>query len=460
MKLNDSRSRLLLVLLILVLSFAVRGLTARFIHDHLSYPGWFQSGTYRHFDKQAQDILDSKSSVFWIDDPARTETAVYPPGYSLWVAVIYKLGGDRSAASVQSVQWVLDSLSVLLVLGIGITGFNWRVGLVAALLAALSPLLTLYGAVPMADAPTSWIVLASAWMLLLAAKRRSLMWALAAGLMVGASCWLRANALLLPLFWAVALLLTKTSWRKRVALSAMLVLGTLLLVTPLLVRNVVAFHIFAPTGLGVGTNLWEGIGETDRAAEFGAIYGDDALVEQERVAQGVAQDAPFGLYYPDGVRRDRERARKAIAVIAAHPVWYAGVMLRRVAGVLKYAGEPDPYYGSAGINVTSKKCLPLDWQRGVVGLVVNLLGMLQSVLRYLLLPLILVGIGFALKQDWRLACLILATAIYYLGVGSSLHTEIRYGLPMQALLLLFAALAVSHLIEYARQPVNAQKVVR
>ena len=286
-------------------------------------------------------------------------------------------------------------------------------------------------------------MLAGVWLLLLATKRRTLKWAFAAGLMLGASCWLRANALLLPFFWAaVVLLVVRASWRERVALSGMVILGTVLLVTPLLVRNAVAFHIFTPTGLGVGTNLWEGIGETDRAAEFGAVYGDQALIDQERAALGVASDASFGLYFPDGVRRDRERTRKAFAVISAHPIWYSGVMLRRMAGVLKYAGTPAPFYGSAGINVTSKKCLPLNWQGGIMGLTVNLLGMIQSVMRYVALPLMVLGVWFAVQKDWRLACLLLSTVIYYLVVGSALHTEIRYGLPMQALLFVFAGLAL------------------
>src|SRR6267154_6211194 len=124
----SSYLRLLLLLLIVALALGVRGLTASFIQEHLSDPGWFQSGTYAHFDKQAQNILDNRTSAFWIDDPSQTESAIYPPGYSLWVALIYKLTGERSASSVQRVQWVLDSLSVLLIVGIGVTTFNWRVG--------------------------------------------------------------------------------------------------------------------------------------------------------------------------------------------------------------------------------------------------------------------------------------------------------------------------------------------
>jgi 4-amino-4-deoxy-L-arabinose transferase-like glycosyltransferase len=448
---TQMRRRALVVLCLLMLSFSVRGLTAQFMRSRLMDAGWFQFGTYSIFDNQAHDILDGRASVFWIDDPARTQAAVYPPGYALWLALIYKVSGERSVYVVQNAQWIVDAISVLLVIGIGVTAYGWRVGLVAGGLAALSPLLALYGATPLADAPTSWIVLGGVWMFTLALKRRSWRWALGAGLMIGASCWLRANALLLAAVWALALLLLlHGAWREKLRLAGAVLAGALLLVSPIMIRNAVAFHAFMPTGLGVGTNLWEGIGETDRAGEFGAVYGDANLVEQERAAMGLATDAPFGLYWPDGVRRDRERARKSLSVIVSHPVWYAGVMLRRIWGSLNYAGEPSTFYGYAGINVTSRKCLPPGWQRGALAFLVNLLGMAQSVWRHIALLLIGGGALLALRRDWRASLLILTTAFYYLVFGSFMHMEIRYGLPMQALLIIFAALGASWAFEVVR----------
>lgn len=445
---SAARRRMLLILSVLLLSFIVRGLTANFVRTHLSDAGWFQSGTYAIFDGQAQNILDGKASVFWIDDPSRTEAAVYPPGYPLWLAIVYGVSGVRSATIVQNVQWILDSLFVLLVIGIGATAYGWRVGLCAGTLAALSPLLALSGATPMADAPTSWIVLGGVLMLLLAAKRKSAGWALGAGAMVGASCWLRANALLLVIWWVIALLLfVQGSRRSRVRLSLAVMLGALLLIAPVMIRNAVAFRAFVPTGLGTGTNLWEGIGETERAAEFGAVFGDSALIEQERAEMNLAPDAPLKLYWPNGVERDRARTRKAVKVIASHPVWYAGVMARRMWGMLKYAGKPLPYYGSAGINVTSSKSLPEAWQGGGVAVGVNALGMMQSVFRYLALPLMIAGVWLALRRDWRTTWLLLATVLYYLIAGAALHMELRYGLPMQSLLLVFAGLAMCRLGE-------------
>jgi 4-amino-4-deoxy-L-arabinose transferase-like glycosyltransferase len=443
---NQTRltQRILALLFIVTLAFAVRALTANFLRAHLNDPGWFPSGIYAQFDRQAQNWLDGRAPIFLIQDSSRTDAAIYPPGYPLWLALVYKLSGSRSPVPVQNVQWVLDALAVLLVVGVGVTAFNWRVGFWSGGIAALWPLLASYGALPLADSPTSWIIVGATWMFLLAAKRKSFAWALGAGAMVGLSCWFRANAMFLGFVWAIAILVfVRTSWRQRLLLSAGIVLASVLLIAPIMVRNAITFHAFVPAGLGAGTNLLEGMGETERGnLEFGLPGSDHDLLEQERAAVNIPPEAEFELYYPDGIQRDRARTRRALQIIKQHPLWYAGTVARRMAAVLKYAGEPSGIYGSAGINVTSRKCLPPESQTGVIAFLVNMLGMLQSVLRYILLPLMIVGIFFALRDDWRMSGLMLAGVFYYLVIGSLIHTHIRYGLPMQALLAVFAGVAL------------------
>jgi hypothetical protein len=435
-----------------MLAFCVRALTANFIRAHLDDPGWFPYGIYGAFDRQAQGWLDGHSSIFWIDDPSRTDQAIYAPGYPLWLALIYKLTDSRSPMIVQNVQWVIDSLAVLLIVAVGVTAFDWRVGLWAGGIAAVWPLLATYGSVPLADAPTSWLITGSVWMLLLAAKRKQLVWAVLSGVLIGISCWLRANAMFLGFISALAMLLfVQSSWRRRFILGAGLVLASCLLIAPIVIRNAVAFHAFVPTGLGAGTNLLEGIGETERGAkEFGAPPNDRDLLDQDRRALNAQGDPSFDLYYPDGIERDRARARRALQIIKQHPFWYAATVVRRMAAVMKFAGEPSGIYGSAGINVTARKCLPPASQGGAIAFVVNVLGMFQSVIRYLLLPLMIGGVALALRWDWRMMGIILASVFYYLVIGSLIHTHIRYGLPMHGLLTVFAAIALITPADYVR----------
>src|SRR6185295_15235816 len=297
---------------------------------------------------------------------------------------------------------------------------------------------------PSADTPTTWLVLGGNWLLLIAAKRRNVWFALSAGAVLGVACWFRVNPLYLCLFWAIAIFLFLSGPRKRrVLLGATVVSGTLLVVSPIVLRNYLTFPDFTPTGGTIGINLWEGLGETDLGRRNGFVFGDQKMLEIERTRMGLPEGALLKAQWPDGIRRDKERTRQSLSFIKQHPVWYAGVMLRRMWGMLKVAGAPLPYYGTAGINVTSARCLPASWQKGIVAGGVKALGMIQSVTRYALLPLALVGVWLAARRDWPVTSLFLAAIVSYLGPGTFVHPEIRYALPMHWLLPIFAGLSLS-----------------
>ena len=447
------RRRVLFFLLIVLLAAGIRFLTYDFLRAHLDDPAWFQSGSYRVFDKRANDILDGKGRLYWIDDPSRTDQAQYPPAYPWMVAAIYRVSGNRSAYSVQTVQAVFDSiLSVVLITGLAVTAYGWATAMAASVFAALSPLLAIVGVAPLSDAPTTWFVIAGLWLLLIAARRGSVWWALSAGIVLGAACWLRVNPLYLCFFWALPIFFfAHAGRRKRALMACAVVLGTTLMISPIVIRNYLVFPDFTPTGGTIGANLWEGLGETELGRSHGFALGDDLMVERERVKMGVAAGAPFEAMWPDGIKRERERTRESLAFIGQHPVWYAGVMLHRMWGMLKVAGQPLPYYGTSGINVTSRKCLSPARQGGVLGVIVNALGMMQSVARYLLLPLAAIGCWFAARKDWPLTSLFFATIFYYLVPGTFAHSEIRYVLTLHWLLPIFAGLAVITLAAFIRR---------
>src|ERR1041384_7817445 len=152
-----TRRRVLFFFLIFLLAASVRLFTFNFLRAHLDDPGWFQSGSYRVFDKRANEILDGTGRLYWIDDPSRTDQAQYPPAYPWLVAAIYRLSGNRSAYSVQTVQAVLDSiLSMVLITGLAVTAYGWPTAMAASVFAALSPLLAMVGVAPLSDAPTTW----------------------------------------------------------------------------------------------------------------------------------------------------------------------------------------------------------------------------------------------------------------------------------------------------------------
>ena len=293
---------------------------------HLHDPSWFQTGSYAKFDKQARDILSGQQDLFAIRDPTRTDLVQYPPAFPWLVAAVYKLSGNYSSYTVQIVIWLIDSIvSMVFITGIAVTAFGWRVGIAAGFMAALSPVLAMYGAWPSADAPTTWFVLAGNWALLYAAKRKSMWFAIGAGLILGLACWFRVNPLYLAPAWAFALfVLLKTAWQTRLKISAAVLFGTALILAPIVVRNYLSFPDFTPTGGTIGVNLWEGLGETELGRKNGFLFGDDKLGEHERKKLGLPADFPLEVQWPDGIRRNREGVRESLAFIKQHPVWYAG----------------------------------------------------------------------------------------------------------------------------------------
>jgi 4-amino-4-deoxy-L-arabinose transferase-like glycosyltransferase len=443
--LRINRKQLLILFTLLLIAISVRVLTLQFMRAHLNDPAWFQVGSYAKFDRQARDILDGRQRLFWIDDATRTDLAQYPPAFPALVALIYKVTGDRSAYSVQLVLWFADLiLSLLLSAGIAATAWGPRVAIATAFVVALSPLFAMYAAYPSADVPTTWFVLGGNWLLILASQRKSVWLAFAAGVALGIACWLRVNPLYLCVGWAIAMLLfVKDARRLRLKMAAAVLAGTLILISPIMIRNYLVFPDFTPTGGTIGVNLWEGLGETELGRQHGFLFGDDKMLERERERMGWRADMQLDIQWPDGIRRDRERTRESLAFIRQHPVWYLGVMAGRMWGMLKVAGDPVPYTGISGINVTSRKCLPPNWQGGVLAFGVNVLGMIQSVARYLFLPLAAFGIYLGMRTDWRVSCLMLVTVLYYLVPGTAAHTEIRYVLPMHGILIAFAGLAVT-----------------
>ena len=444
------RKHLVTLFALLLITISVRVLTLQFMRAHLNDPAWFQVGSYAKFDRQARDILDGRQRLFWIDDPTRTDLVQYPPAFPALVALIYKVTGEHSAYSVQLVLWFADLiLSFLLIGGMAYTAFGPRAAIASGFFVALSPLFAMYAAYPSADVPTTWFVLGGNWLLLLALQRKNIWFALGAGVLLGTACWLRVNPLYLCVGWAIALLaLVKAAWSIKLKLGGAALLGTVLVIAPIVIRNFLVFPDFTPTGGTIGVNLWEGLGETELGRENGFLYGDDKLLQHERTKMNLPPE--FDLQWPDGIRRDRERTRESLAFIRQHPVWYLGVMLGRMWGMLKVAGDPVPYSGDSGINVTSKKCLPPNWQGGVLGFGVNVLGMIQSVARYLFLPLAAFGIFVAARTDWRMTCLLLVTVLYYLVPGTVGHTEIRYVLPMHGVLIVFASAGIDYVIRLIR----------
>jgi hypothetical protein len=256
----------------------------------------------------------------------------HPPGYSILIAVVFSLFGESDSA-LQIIQILADATAAVLVFLIALALLNRTVATIAGLLVTLAPQFTYNSVMLLPDSLTVLPILLAVYFLIQAIRRPHLSKFIIAGALVGLSCWLRANALLLaPFMAAIIPLLFVRGKRLRYALA--LVGGTILIIAPLTIRNYIVYDYFIPVSLGAGQTMLEGIADYDASGSLGIPNTDMGIMKWE--AELYQRPDYYGmLFNPDGVKRERERLARGFAVIRSRPFWFFGVMVRRGAGMLR-----------------------------------------------------------------------------------------------------------------------------
>jgi hypothetical protein len=256
----------------------------------------------------------------------------HPPGYSILIAVTYSLFGESDSA-LQIIQILADAAAAVLVFLIALALLDRTVATIAALLVAIAPQFTYNSVLLLPDSLAVLPILLAIYFLIQAIRRPRLITFVIAGALVGLSCWLRANALLLAPFMAALIpILFERGKRLRYALA--LVCGTIFIIAPLTIRNYIVYDYFIPVSLGAGQTMLEGIADYDASGSLGIPSTDMGIMKWE--AEIYQRPDYYGmLFNPDGVKRERERLARGFAVIRSRPFWFFGVMVRRGAGMLR-----------------------------------------------------------------------------------------------------------------------------
>jgi hypothetical protein len=323
------RRRAAIGVAIFLLAFGVRVLTW---HDTRLEVRKVQSVVVGDYQRIGQLLRDGGiSSFFSRSSPlADLNNLGHPPGYSLLVALIYSL--SRSDAAIQFVQIAADALAAVILFLIVAELLPLSAGVVAGLLAAFAPQFAWDSVLLLPDSISVVPILLAIYLLTRAAKHPRLLWFILIGALIGVSCWLRANAMLLTLFIAAATLLLVPRKRRQFALAVLC--GTLLIVLPLTIRNAMVFHRLIPLSLGAGQTFLEGIADYDQDSRFGVPSTDMGIMKQE--AEIYQRPDYYGtLFNPDGVERERARLLRGFAIVRSHPVWFASVMAKRASSMVR-----------------------------------------------------------------------------------------------------------------------------
>jgi hypothetical protein len=256
----------------------------------------------------------------------------HPPGYPIAQAFLGALFGESTDA-IRFFQITCDALAAVLIFLIAIELLPFAAGVIAGLLVAFSPQFAWNSVLLLPDTLAILPLLMAVYCLTRAVKKPRFVTVMAAGVLVGVSCWLRANALLMAPFLALlAPLLFQRGQRLRYA--GALLAGALLIIAPLTIRNWIVFHHFIPVSLGAGQTMLEGISDYDPDRRFGIPNTDMGIMKME-AEQHNRPDYYSTLFAPDGIKRDRMRLARGFSVIRDNPAWFATVMIRRAGSMLR-----------------------------------------------------------------------------------------------------------------------------
>jgi 4-amino-4-deoxy-L-arabinose transferase-like glycosyltransferase len=436
-----SRRKLFLIGLIFFIALGVRVVNWRGSRHEVSAVQTSVVLNYKHFAELIRanglaSLYDASSST------SNPDLLGHPPGYPILLSFVYRLTPGSDTA-VQILQMMLDSLSAVIIFLIATELFPVTVGLIAGLLAAFAPQFSWNSILLLPDSLAALPIL-MAVLLIARTRQRPVGQAflpvkfsnrdrqeclsyLLAGALIGVSCWLRANALLLPLFMALLFLfIYRRGERLRPAL--LLLCGACLIISPLTIRNAMVYGKFIPVSLGAGQTLVEGLADYNTDGSLGLPQTDMELIRGE-AETFHRPDYATSLFTPDGPTRDRARLARGFAVIRARPFWFAGVMIRRATSMLRLERTP---LRLSPANSTGWSRL-IQWP----------IRMIQKLfITAIFLPLSLIGAGILVhRRRFRSLAILLVVPCYYFCIQSALHTEYRYVLVIHYFLFTLAALA-------------------
>lgn len=443
--------------LLFLLALLVRGLYLADGIALLHTPEQDGSRMARRYDDTAMAILRGDGILFprvW--DPAKTGLASRPPGYALFLASVYATVG-RSFPVVAAAQDVLTSFAALLVFAFGYRVHRLAAGVLAGVLVAISPHIAATSNLILADAIAS-IPLILAFLVALPAiqgvvsERSEVVRLVLMGVLIGIGVWIRPNVVLLGPFAALFLFFLLGRSKRALLLSAMVVATSLLVVSPITLRNWLVFGEFVPVSINGGITLWQGVADAG-GREYGARVWDKQVIAEEAERYGRPDYLQWWAE-PEGIARDRDRYRRATEVIKARPFWYAKAMLRRMGMMLLFTDGPPPLLKAGDVAVVPNREMPplpsapeydvkVDEKRfaaraGVASFLRDPLRLVHG--GWFVIPIfVLVGVLFSLKSVPKATILWLIVPLYYLIFESPFLYEWRVAVPMQYFLLPFAA---------------------
>jgi len=395
---------------ILAVAVLARLSTAFYMGDRIELlPGGIDDQV--SYDALAQSVLAGRGFSFetgwWPATPAHMPTAFWSFLYTLYLAAVYTLFGHHPLVA-RLIQAIVSGILLpILVYRLGRRVFRPVVGLAAAGLVAVYIYLVYYNATLVTE---TFYILTVLWALDLAlelVKRpSSRRWALL-GLALGLAALLRQVILLfVPVLFVWLLLAGRRRIRMRNFVVPIVIIA--ILIAPWTIRNYLAFHRFVPLNTNAGFAFFWANHPT-RGTNWGAGFEDGRYGYQNLI--------PEELRGPNEAELNDALMREGLRFVIENPRRYLLLSLSRV------------------------KFYFIFWPLSSSSFISNLSRLLSF---GLYLPFMIYGLVTSLRH-WR-RCLLL---YLFVGTYTLIHVlswpMIRYRLPVDAVLIIFAALALTDL---------------
>jgi 4-amino-4-deoxy-L-arabinose transferase-like glycosyltransferase len=292
----------------------------------------------------ARSLANGQGFVY---DPALATSDAFgrAPGYPAFLAIVGGGGAATPAVpgSVKIAQAIVGALAIPLLALLAARVAGSAAGAAAAVIAAIYPPLVWISAYALSEVLFLPLGLLTAWLRVRAIERRGgdSRFAFAAGLVGGAAVLVRPAMLFFFLLAAAWLL-----WRRRAGVVVALAAGSLLLVLPWMIRNVVHEGRFMIAADG-GITFWTGnhplaIGEGDMAANPAIKLDRTALRTRH---PGLTETEMEPIYYREALTWMREHpldwlvleVRKAFyLVVPAGPSYQVHSVRYMTASIVAY----------------------------------------------------------------------------------------------------------------------------
>lgn len=340
------------------------------------------------------------------------------PLYPYFLGLIYSIFGHNLFA-VLILQSIIGAVSTLLVFLIGSRLVNKHVGLIAALLWAFHPTIIFYEGLIMKEGLAVFLILFMVYELTIANESQQYKHWCFAGIALGLSALVRGNILLIIPFMIIWLFFEEKENFLRFSLA--FVIGLLIVIMPVAIRNKLVGGGFVLTTSQAGANFYWGNNENSTGTLLTSpmfvrskppYEKEDFASEAVRLTGKVMSDSEISRFW----------LRKGIEFILQHPRQYLKLQYQKLQLLLNNTELSDNYqYYYYNRFSALPKYSPVSY-----GLICSfgLLGMVLSI------------------RNWkRLFSLYIFVTAYSLALMLFLIST-RYRLPMVPILTIFAAVAV------------------